>query len=177
VVVVSANNFAGDDQSPGAQLLSDRIVAVARLLVDFGLPLHQIGPKLFEHLTAPDADARSRLFRAGLGLRGQRSRREASALADHAERGVRGPYDRVFGRRFVCAHARNRILQAAHDQAETQRPEGVAVTRDNLRLTMMMLVGRAKWTELVLRNPPIGCSVETMIEVATTDYFSCADGG
>jgi hypothetical protein len=174
MVVVSTNNFSGDDQSPG---VSGRLAAVAQHLIEFGLTLHQIGPKLFKHLIAPDDDARSRLFRAGLGLRGQRSRREASALADHAERGVRGPYDHVFGRRFVLAHVRNRLLQAAHDQAESLRRDGVAVTRENLAMAMMMIITRTRrGCELILDNPLIGCSIEAMIEIATTDYFSGGDG-
>jgi hypothetical protein len=47
------------------------LAGAARYLIEFGLPLHQVGAKLYESLAALETDARSRLFRAGLGLRGQ----------------------------------------------------------------------------------------------------------
>ena len=138
---VLVSNFAGDDQSPG---VSGRLAAVAQHLIEFGTQLHQIGPKLFEHLVAPDTDARSRIFRAGLGVRGPRSRREASALADYAERGVRGPRDYIFEKRLLVAHLLNQLMQCCCDGAEELREAGRPVTAVNLRRQLAFAVGNAR---------------------------------
>ena len=49
--------------------------------------------------------------------------------------------------------------------------------RENLAIMMMMSITKARrGCELILDNPAIGCSVEAMIEIAVTDYFSAVAG-
>jgi hypothetical protein len=45
-------------------------------------------------------------------------------------------------------------------------------------MAMMMIITKARrGCELILDNPPIGYSVETMVEIVASDYFSGGDGG
>jgi hypothetical protein len=164
--VVSTNNFAGDGQSP----VSGRLAAMAQHLIEFGLPPHQIGPKLFEHLVAPDTDARSRIFRAGLGVRGPRSRREASALADYAERGVRGAPDLVFQRRILLGYLRGLLFQQCHDSAEDLRRDQVEVTPANLRTALTLAIVYARPRSSLVPWSVDERRVSRMIDIVVTDY-------
>jgi hypothetical protein len=166
-------NSARAEQWPERQmLLSDRLAAVARYLVAYGLGLHAVGPRLFESLTAPDTDARARLFRAGVGLRSPLSYRDdASALADDAERQMRGPRDPVFERRMLLAHLRALLFQQAHDSAEDLRREKIDVTPADLRAALMLAVVYAKPKSELVPWHLDNSVVENMIEVVLDDYF------
>jgi hypothetical protein len=160
--------------------IDDRLLAAGRDLLAQGLYPYEIEHRVFNALTAPARPMparRAQLFRAGIGLAEPLPRGEASELADALGRALRGSCDRAFGRRLVLAHVRSRLLQAAHDQAESLRRNDIAVTRENLAIAMMMSITKARrGCELILDNPAIGCSVEAMIEIAVTDYFSAVAG-
>jgi hypothetical protein len=150
-----------------------RLLMVGRYLIDDGLSPTEIEIDVFKGLTELDdlSSRRASVFRAGLGLCEPLSIRAASDLASAVARSLRGEPDRDFQRRFVLAHSRSRWAQASHDCGETLRRDGIDVTPANLEIGLMMLIGQSRrGCDLLLDQLP-GCSIETRITIAVSDYF------
>jgi len=152
---------------------TSRLLAAARILIDEGLALFDVEARVFAGLTeAPGDDLPSRraaLFRAAVGVPAPLSRSEASSLTTAIVRELRGARDSKFDHQYRLAHARGRLLQAAHDRAEEMRRDGVEITRDNLELRMMMTIA-SRGGEVILVNP-IDVPIEDRVAIAVRDFF------
>jgi hypothetical protein len=166
---------SASEAAPAGYLgLARRLVEIGRDLLGQGLLPYEIESRIFRGLTAPSAERRIALFRAGLGLPGLLSRDEAAALATAVWRALRGEPDRVLERRMLRAHLLHNLIQAAHDGAEELRRDGCAVTPENLKSALMFAVVYAR-PRSELRPWDLGdAEVEKMIAVAVNEYFGGA---
>lgn len=82
--------------------------------------------------------------------------------------------DGAFARKMIVAHARQSLMQAGHEEAERLRRDGLAVTPENLKASLMVAVVDARPRSLLVPWITDDGIIEKLIAVVVRDFCDSA---
>ena len=77
----------------------------------------------------------------------------------------------AFARKMIIAHARQSLMQSSHEEAERLRRDGLAVTPENLKASLMIAVVDARPRSLLAPWISDDRIVEKLIAVVVRDFL------